>query len=78
MGVRAGPTRRPQAAIYLRSGAVKIPAKTKSGYCLKAPADYVATGAIDTPVITAALPRCLDDSGKVEVRKDSALRRYDD
>lgn len=70
--------KRIEGAIFLSSGAVKIPAKTKSGYCLKTPDNYVATGAIDTPVITAALPRCLDDSGKVEVHRDSALRRYDD
>ena len=65
-----------EGAIFLASGAVKIPAKTKSGYCLKTPDDYVATGAIDTPVITSALPRCLDDSGKVETHKDSAFRTY--
>jgi hypothetical protein len=62
----------------LASGAVKIPAKTKSGYCLKAPDGYVATGAVDTPVITAALPRCLDDSGRVEKHKDSAFRKYEE
>lgn len=40
-------------------GAVrKIPAKTPSGYCLMAPADYRGTGAANTPAITDALPRC--------------------
>jgi len=40
-------------------GAVrKIPAKTPSGYCLMAPANYVGTGASNTPAITDALPRC--------------------
>jgi hypothetical protein len=48
----------PEGAIYLASGALKMPAKTKSGYCLKVPPDYVATGDLNYPVITAALPRC--------------------
>jgi hypothetical protein len=61
-------------AIYLSSGTIKIPAKTASGYCLKARDDYVATGAKDYPVITRALPRCLDDSGRVAKRNDSPLR----
>jgi hypothetical protein len=47
-------------AIFLPSGAVKIPAKTKSGYCLKVPSDYVATGDLSYPVITGAMPRCED------------------
>jgi hypothetical protein len=72
------PHKKIEGAIFLASGAVKIPAKTKSGYCLKAPAGYVATGAADTPAITATLPRCLDDTGKVEKRKDSAFRKYED
>jgi hypothetical protein len=50
----------PEGAIYLASGVVKIPAKTKSGYCVKAPDDYVATGDLNYPVITGALPRCED------------------
>ena len=49
-----------QGAIYLSSGAVKIPAKTSSGYCLEAPADYVATGDLNYPIIDGALPRCED------------------
>lgn len=52
-----------EGAIYLRSGAVKIPAKTASGYCLKAPTGYVGTGSIDYPSITGGLPRC-NESGK--------------
>ena len=75
---RATSAKAVEGAVYLASGAVKIPAKTKSGYCLKAPDGYVATGAVDTPVITAALPRCLDDTGRVEKHKDSAFRKYDD
>ena len=34
------------------------PAPTPSGHCLKAPADYVATGGANRPAITGALPRC--------------------
>jgi hypothetical protein len=72
------PAKKVEGAILLSSGAVKIPAKTASGYCLKTPDRYAATGAVDTPAITAALPRCLDDSGKVAVRKESAFTRYKD
>jgi hypothetical protein len=50
--------RPPEGAILLPSGAVKVPAKTKSGYCLQAPPDYVATGDMNYPVITGAMPRC--------------------
>jgi hypothetical protein len=50
--------RAPDGAIFLPSGAIKIPAKTKSGFCLKAPANYVATGDQNYPVITGAMPRC--------------------
>jgi hypothetical protein len=70
------PAKKIEGAIFLPSGAVKIPAKTASGYCLKAPRDYVATGDENYPAITGALPRCLDDSGRVAVKKDSALKRY--
>lgn len=52
--------RPPEGAIVLGSGAVKIPAKTKSGYCLRAPQDYVATGDENYPAITGAMPRCED------------------
>lgn len=50
----------PEGAIFLSSGAVKVPAKTKSGFCLKAPQDYVATGDMNFPAISGALPRCED------------------
>lgn len=50
----------PEGAILLPSGVVKIPAKTKSGYCLRAPQDYVATGDAGYPAITGAMPRCED------------------
>lgn len=62
-----------EGSIHLRSGAIKIPAKTESGYCLKAPNGYTGAGTIDYPAITRALPRCLDDSGRVEKRNDSSL-----
>jgi hypothetical protein len=54
----ASPGSQPGGAIFLASGAVKIPAKTKSGYCLKAPPDYIGTGDMNYPVVTGALPRC--------------------
>jgi hypothetical protein len=73
--VRPVATKLPQGAIMLGSGAVKIPAKTVSGYCLEAPRDYVGTGDDNYPAISGALPLCLDDSGRVAVEKDSALRR---
>ena len=60
---RAAPRKLDKGAIFLRSGAVKIPAKTKSGYCLKAPDGYSATGSNEYPVITSALPRCKGDAG---------------
>lgn len=50
----------PQGAIFLASGAVKVPAKTASGYCLQVPPDYVGAGDINYPAITGALPRCDD------------------
>jgi hypothetical protein len=50
----------PEGTILLPSGTLKIPAKTKSGYCLKTPQDYVATGDESYPAITDALPRCED------------------
>ena len=50
----------PQGAIFLASGAVKIPAKTGSGYCLQTPEGYVGAGDMNYPAITGALPRCDD------------------
>lgn len=66
----------PKGAILLASGAVKIPAKTASGYCLQAPRDYVGTGDENYPAISGAMPRCLDDSGRVATENDSPFRRY--
>ena len=54
-----------EGAIYLRSGVVKIPAKTASGYCLKTPPGYKATGSIDYPAVTGGLPRC-NETGEYE------------
>jgi hypothetical protein len=70
------PAKKIEGAIFLASGAVKIPAKTSSGYCLKAPRDYIGTGDENYPAITGAMPRCLDDTGRVAERKDSAFKRY--
>jgi hypothetical protein len=50
-----------EGAIFLRSGAVKIPAKTSSGYCLRTPPDYMGTGSVDYPSISSGLPRCKED-----------------
>lgn len=35
-----------------------VPAKTASGYCIKAPAGYVGTGAANRPAVTSARPLC--------------------
>ena len=53
-------SRHPNGAIMLASGAVKIPAKTASGYCLKTPPSYVGAGSINFPSITGSLPRCVE------------------
>jgi hypothetical protein len=45
-------------AIMLPSGVLKVPAKTKSGYCLETPRGYVGTGAENSPVVNGATPRC--------------------
>jgi hypothetical protein len=50
----------PEGAVFLPSGAVKVPAKTRSGFCLRAPRDYVGTGAENYPAITGGMPRCED------------------
>ena len=49
-------------AIYLRSGVVKVPAKTKTGYCLRVPSGYVSTGTKDFPIISRAMPLCESDA----------------
>jgi hypothetical protein len=50
----------PEGAVFLASGAVKVPAKTRSGFCLRAPRDYVGTGDENYPAITGGMPRCED------------------
>lgn len=50
-----------KGAIYLPSGAVKIPADTPSGFCLKAPTGYIATGSMNAPLINKNMPRCEAD-----------------
>lgn len=47
--------------IPLRSGAVKVPAKTASGYCLRVPPGYMGTGAVGYPAVSSALPICPDE-----------------
>ena len=37
-----------------------VPAKTPSGLCIIAPANYVGSGAANMPAITSAMPRCSD------------------
>lgn len=54
----ATPTPLQNGEIRLASGAVKVPAKTTSGYCLRAPANYVGTGDLNYPALSGALPRC--------------------
>lgn len=49
-------------AIYPRSGVVKVPAKTKTGYCLRVPIGYVSTGTKDFPIISRAMPLCESDA----------------
>ena len=51
-----------KGAIFLRSGAVKVPAKTTSGYCLRVPPDYRSTGTKDFPIISRAMPLCESDA----------------
>jgi hypothetical protein len=46
----------PAAPAY--AGPRKVRAKTRSGYCLDVPPDYVGTGAENSPAVTTALPRC--------------------
>lgn len=60
--VRKASMKNDKGAIFLRSGAVKVPAKTTSGYCLRVPPDYVSTGTKDYPIISRAMPLCDADS----------------
>ena len=51
-----------KGAIFLRSGVVKVPAKTTSGYCLRVPSGYASTGTKDFPIISRAMPLCDSDA----------------
>ena len=44
--------------IDLGSGVQLVPAKTLSGYCIKAAPGYVGTGAVNRPSVTSARPIC--------------------
>lgn len=44
--------------INLGDGVKLVPAKTLSGYCIKAPSGYVGTGSVNRPAITNARPIC--------------------
>jgi hypothetical protein len=44
--------------ISVGGGVELVPAKTLSGYCIKAGPDYVGTGAANRPAVTAARPIC--------------------
>jgi hypothetical protein len=45
--------------INVGDGVQLVPAKTASGYCIKAPAGYVGTGAANRPSVTSAKPLCI-------------------
>jgi hypothetical protein len=44
--------------INLGDGVKLIPAKTISGYCIKAPSGYQGSGSVNRPAVTSARPRC--------------------
>ena len=44
--------------IDLGGGIKLVPAKTLSGYCIKAPSGYIGTGSVNRPSVTTAKPRC--------------------
>jgi hypothetical protein len=48
----------PPGTINLGGGVKLAPAKTLSGYCIKAPTGYAGTGAANRPSITNARPIC--------------------
>lgn len=45
--------------IDLGGGVKLVPAKTLSGYCIKAPSGYVGSGSVNRPNVTGAKPRCV-------------------
>jgi hypothetical protein len=57
------------------SGPRKVHAKTRSGYCLDVPDNYIGTGAANSPVVTPAMPRC-DQLSTTTTNDPSPLRKY--
>lgn len=53
----ADPNDKP-GTIDLGGGIKLVPAKTMSGYCIKAPGNYVGTGSANRPAVTKARPIC--------------------
>jgi hypothetical protein len=58
IAVSANGSADPNGVIDLGGGVIMVPAKTKSGFCIRAPADYQGTGSVTRPSITGARPRC--------------------
>jgi hypothetical protein len=52
------PSDRP-GTINLGNNVKLVPASTLSGYCIKAPAGYQGTGAVNSPAVTNARPLCV-------------------
>jgi len=44
--------------IDLGGGVSLVPAKTLSGYCIRASGSYMGTGSVNRPTVSAAKPRC--------------------
>ena len=44
--------------VDLGGGVKLVPAKTTSGYCIKAPAGYTGTGSVNKPAVTNVRPLC--------------------
>ena len=55
--LRVSRTDRP-GTIDLGGGVMLVPAKTLSGYCIKAPPGYMGAGSVNRPAITIARPLC--------------------
>jgi hypothetical protein len=47
-----------EAQTGIPGGVALVPAKTQSGYCVIAPANYTGNGSAQRPAITSAMPRC--------------------
>jgi hypothetical protein len=50
--------RPPMPGVAAEVGPRKVRANTPSGYCLDVAANYVGTGAANSPAVTSAMPRC--------------------